>query len=192
MRRAGVRVAELVIGIAERAHHVFLEARRLLPRGRDRAHRQAPGIVLQWFRSSARERGAGSGGSSAREHDAAPEQRAAVEQTIAGNIRHRRSGSSLLNSHFLLPRGYGDRSNAFDRSGLHSEAKVRHSWARRNSLAVARMAALPPAVALEQPAELLARLARDLGARRVGGGELLPPVPGLAGIDQRDRMGDVA
>src|SRR5262249_3735111 len=41
-------------------------------------------------------------------------------------------------------------------------------------------------------AELLARLAGNFRARRVRGRELLAPVPGLAGIDQRDRVGDVA
>src|SRR5262249_25514617 len=41
------------------------------------------------------------------------------------------------------------------------------------------------ALAVNEPAEFLARLAGDLGARRVRWRELLAPVPGLAGIDQR-------
>ncbi len=50
----------------------------------------------------------------------------------------------------------------------------------------------PLPLAVEQPAELLARLARHLGRWCVGGRKLLAPVPGLAGVDERHGMRHVA
>jgi len=47
VRRARVRVAEFVVGIAAGAHHVFLEPRRHLVGRNHRAHFQAPRVVLQ-------------------------------------------------------------------------------------------------------------------------------------------------
>src|SRR5580765_8034118 len=45
---------------------------------------------------------------------------------------------------------------------------------------------------IQKPAELLLRLARHLGARRVGGRKLVAPGPRPAGVDDGDRMRHVA
>jgi len=56
-----MRVAELVVGIAQGPHDVILEARRHLTGQRDRSHRQAPGIVLQRLGGRAGQRCANAG-----------------------------------------------------------------------------------------------------------------------------------
>src|SRR5262245_54790331 len=91
VRGARVRIAKLVIRIAARANDVLLEARGYLIGRNDRAHLQAPGIVLEQLGGGAGERAGSACAHGACEYDAAPEQRAAVEQAIAGNLLQRRS-----------------------------------------------------------------------------------------------------
>ena len=84
VRRARMRVAELVVGIAARADHILLEPRRHLIRRHDRAHFQAPRIVLERLGRRAGERGAG--GHRAGNNGAAAQQRTAIEQAVAGDL----------------------------------------------------------------------------------------------------------
>src|SRR5690348_262216 len=84
MRRAGARVARHVVGIIDGAHHVLLEARGNLIGGYHRADLVAPGPVHHWLGGGA-DRAANAGGGRAREHDAASEQRAAIDQSVAGD-----------------------------------------------------------------------------------------------------------
>src|SRR5436190_20019618 len=102
-----MRGAEIPIGVAETAHHVLLEPRRDLERRHDRSDFLAPRIVLERLGSGTGERGTGAGRHGAREHDAAPEQRTAIEQPIAGDLLERRSLAALVNGHegFLLVNG---------------------------------------------------------------------------------------
>ena len=110
VRRARVRVARLVIGIAQRAHDVLLEPRRLLPRRGRAAHGLAPRVVLERLGGGAGPRRADAGCGGAGKQDALPEQGAAVEQPVAGNGRQRirrRSELTLGNAHECLPRRMG-------------------------------------------------------------------------------------
>ena len=85
MRRAGARIARLVLRIVDGAHHRLLEPRRLLVRRNGVADLEAPRPVLERL-------GGGSGGADgarahgAGQHDASPEQGAAVEQAVAGHL----------------------------------------------------------------------------------------------------------
>ena len=45
---------------------------------------------------------------------------------------------------------------------------------------------------IQEPAEFFLGLARDFGARRVGGRKFVAPVERPAGVDHGDRMGHVA
>ena len=84
MRRASMRVAKLVVGIAERAHDVLLKSRRHLIGRHDGAHFQAPRVVLERLGGRAGERDAGR--HRAGDHGAASQQGPAIEQTVAGNL----------------------------------------------------------------------------------------------------------
>ena len=86
MRRAGARVARLVLRIVDGAHHRLLEPGRPLVRRNGVADLEAPRPVLERL-------GAGSGGGAdgarahgAGQHDASPEQGAAIEQAVAGHL----------------------------------------------------------------------------------------------------------
>src|SRR6516165_9375620 len=103
VRGARVRIAEFVVGIAAGANDVFLESRRHLICRHDRAHFQAPRIVLERLGGGAGERPRGAGTHGACEHDAAPEQHAAIEQAIAGNRLWRRNLATLANGHGSSP-----------------------------------------------------------------------------------------
>jgi hypothetical protein len=86
MRRAGARIARLVLRIVDGAHHRLLESRRRLIRRNGVADFEAPRAVLERLGG-----GPGGGADSARahragEHDASPEQGAAVEQAVSGNL----------------------------------------------------------------------------------------------------------
>src|SRR5262245_40460512 len=105
VRRARMRVAELVVGIAARADDVLLEARRHLVGWHDRAHFQAPRIVLQRLGGGAGERGADPRSHGACKNSAAPKQCAAIKETVAGNGFHRRSSAVTTLAHVSLPGG---------------------------------------------------------------------------------------
>ena len=85
MRRARVRIAEFVVRIAQRAHHVLLEPRRRL--AAPASARPSPGST---DRSSAARRRRRSAKrlrrSRAGQRDAASEQGAAIEQAVAGDV----------------------------------------------------------------------------------------------------------
>src|SRR5512132_2204628 len=98
--------AEIPVGVAESAHHVLFKPRRHLQRRHERSDLLAPRIVLERLGSGAGERGTGAGRHGAREHDAAPEQRTAIEQPLpatgsnGGTLRRLRMvmrSSSLAN-----------------------------------------------------------------------------------------------
>src|SRR5262245_10370261 len=116
VRRARMRIAEFVVGITARADHILLEPRWHLIRRYDRAHFQAPGVVLERLGGRAGDRGAGAGSHGAGEHDAAAEKRAAIEQTVAGNLFEwlRCAVAALAKAHESLPGGWaaGCRSGA--------------------------------------------------------------------------------
>ncbi len=85
MRRAGARVARLVLRIVDGAHHRLLERRRLLVRRNGVADLEAPWAVLERLGGGS----SGADGASAHragQHDASPEQGAAVEQAVAGHL----------------------------------------------------------------------------------------------------------
>jgi len=103
VRGARVRIAEFVVGIAAGPNDVFLESRRHLICRHDRAHFQAPRIVLERLGGGAGERPRGAGTHGAGEHDAASEQHAAIEQAIAGNRLWRRNFATLANGHGSSP-----------------------------------------------------------------------------------------
>ena len=89
MRRARGAAARLEIGIAQRAHHLLLEFRRLAVRRDRHAGRKAPRAVGQRLGCRAGERRRDARTHRAGDQCAAPDQRAAVDETIAGNLRRR-------------------------------------------------------------------------------------------------------
>ena len=142
MRRARRAAARLELGIAERAHHLLLELRRLAI-GRDgHAGREAPGAVRQRLGRGADQRGARTSRGGARKNDAAPEQRAAIDQAVAGDGSQRGQASILscilatfAKAHDSLPEvdvGVG-RTNAFETiaDSFFEDARVHLTSARR-------------------------------------------------------------
>src|SRR6266446_939668 len=105
VRRARMRVAEFVVGIAARADHLLLEPRWHLVRWHDRAHFQAPGVVLERLGGRTGDRGVGASSHGARENDAAAKKCAAIEQAVAGHLfkRWRCAMAALANTHASLP-----------------------------------------------------------------------------------------
>src|SRR5215210_6429727 len=109
MRRARVAVAEFIVGIAPRPGDMFLEPRRNLQSGRDLAHFQTPGIVLQGFGGGSGERSGGAGPHRASQQNAASEQGSAVEQAVAGYGFDRwriAAVATFTNAHEVLPVGW--------------------------------------------------------------------------------------
>jgi hypothetical protein len=102
VRRTRVRIAEFIIRIAESTDHVFLEARRDLIRRHDRAHFQAPRIVLERLSCCARESRAS--GHRAGEHRSAAQKCATIKQAITGNRNKGRSHRTMVASwHVTYP-----------------------------------------------------------------------------------------
>ncbi len=85
MGRARMRGADLVLRIAQRAHHVLLEARRHLVGRQGLAGLQRPRLVLERLRGGAGERAGGARAQGAGKKNAASQQGAAVDQAISGD-----------------------------------------------------------------------------------------------------------
>ena len=105
MRRARVLGARGAARIAQGAHDVLLESRRCLQDRCDGTRRRGPGCVLQRF--GRRGRGAsGAGRGRAGNQHPAPEQRATIDEAVAGDdLQIRWWGFRLLDFHGFLRRG---------------------------------------------------------------------------------------
>src|SRR4051812_35918174 len=90
VRGAGVACARIIVGIGERAYDLVLVLGRHAIGGNFLSGPLAPGIDWQNLGSGGAERASGAGCRSTSKQDAASKKRTAVEQPVAGNIRHTR------------------------------------------------------------------------------------------------------
>src|SRR5215470_965838 len=102
VRRSRLAGARLVLGIGERANDVLFVLRRAII-GRDcTANLKTPAIDRKRFRSRPGERVADARAHRSGDQQPAPEQRAAIDETIGGNFRRRNVVTTLANAHGVL------------------------------------------------------------------------------------------